>query len=114
MIDEKDLEPTEESEAVKKLLEMDPLEVIKASAEGIGLILKDPKSNCKHCHGRGWIGRNTITKEPIPCSCIFPKINNPSESGKPYIPQNRAERRAAIKNLSNKQAENILKNVEQK
>lgn len=86
--------PTPEAEAVQKLMEMDPYEVIKATAEGLGLVLNDPKPNCKHCHGRGWVGRNAETKEPIPCTCIFPKY----ESQRPtpnILPMNRKQRRAA-------------------
>ena len=85
---------TDEAIEAEKMLEDDPMEVIKAAAEGIGLVLNDPKPNCKHCHGRGWVGRNAETKEPIPCTCIFPKY----ESQRPapnILPMNRKQRRAA-------------------
>lgn len=98
---------TEEAEAVEQLQKMEPLEVIKAAAEGIGLILNDPKPNCKKCYGRGYLGVNSLTKEPIPCSCIFPKY----ESQRPQdqmLPQNRKERRAAMKKISNSTAKKLL------
>lgn len=87
--------PTPEAEAVQKLMEMDPFEVIKAAAEGIGLILNDPKPNCKHCHGRGWIGRNAETKEPIACNCVFPKYESQRPQNEIILPMNRKQRRAA-------------------
>lgn len=98
---------TEESKVVEENLK-DPLEIIKAAAEGIGLILNDPKPNCKHCHGRGYVGLRSGTGEPVPCNCIFPKY----ESQKPandILPQNRSQRRAALNKMSNKQAAAFLK-----
>lgn len=98
---------TEEAKVVEENLK-DPLEIIKAAAEGIGLILNDPKPNCKHCHGRGYVGLRSGTGEPVPCNCIFPKY----ESQKPandILPQNRAQRRAVLNKMSNKQAAAFLK-----
>ncbi len=105
---------TEEAEAVENLMEMDPLAVIKAAAEGIGLILNDPKPNCKKCHGQGYLGRNSLTKEPIPCTCIFPKYESQRPSEESILPQNRAQRRAAMKKISNKQAKQILNSEKKK
>lgn len=98
MNDEQMFVPTDEAKLQQKYLEEHPLEAIKAAAEGIGLILNDPKPNCKHCHGRGFTGRNHNTREPIPCSCLFPKYESQRESGEMILPQNRAQRRAAKKN----------------
>lgn len=89
---------TPEAEAQKRMLEEHPLEVIRAAAEGIGLILNNPKPNCKKCHGRGFLGRNHETREPIPCSCLFPKYESQREVGDVILPQNREQRRAAKKN----------------
>ncbi len=33
-------------------------------------IEKYPDSSCKHCHGRGYTGRDTITGHVIPCRCV--------------------------------------------
>lgn len=88
--------PTDEAKAAN-IRNMDPLEAIKAAAEGIGLILNDPNPNCKKCHGRGYIGRHADTGEPIACSCLFPKYESARETGEIILPQNRAQRRAAKK-----------------
>jgi hypothetical protein len=29
-----------------------------------------PKKNCRHCHGRGYVGKNVNTGEPVPCYCV--------------------------------------------
>jgi len=60
-------------------LQITPLDVIKAHAEQLGIELVDPKSSCKSCYGRGYIGRDSQSKAPIPCSCIqvdFNSVNN--------------------------------------
>lgn len=32
---------------------------------------KMPDSKCrKNCYGRGWVGKQSITEQPILCSCI--------------------------------------------
>lgn len=91
------LQPTEEAQ-VADIRNMDPLEAIKAAAEGIGLVLNDPKPNCKHCHGLGYVGRYAETGEPIACKCLFPKYESEREIGDNVIlPQNRAQRRAMQK-----------------
>ena len=57
----------------------DPMWIMKAAAEGMGILLNDPKPNCKKCHGRGYLGRKADTSEPIPCTCIFPKETRETE-----------------------------------
>ena len=106
------------------LNEMDPWDVIESSAVGMGIQINKPNKNCKHCHGRGWIGRRcvadtnadgspkldqygkpVIIKEPIPCKCIFPKEafeNEVGDLGMYTRPRNRAERRAREKQNSRK------------
>ena len=56
-------------------VDISPFDVIKALANKLGQTIEDPKPNCKHCHGRGYIGRDAETKAPIPCSCIYSKEN---------------------------------------
>lgn len=90
------LQPTEEAQ-VADIRNMDPLEAIKAAAEGIGLVLNDPKPNCKHCHGLGYVGRYAETGEPIACRCLFPKYESQRDTGSMILPQNRAERRKMAK-----------------
>lgn len=73
---------------------MDPWIIIVESARAAGIMINRPKQNCKHCHGRGYIGRHAGTGEPIACNCIFPKTNSDKDIGQiQYRPQNRAERR---------------------
>lgn len=72
---------------------MDPWKVIKDSAAALGILINDPKPNCKKCHGRGYIGRHADSGEPIPCTCIFPKSDR--DMGEvTFRPRNRKERRA--------------------
>ena len=96
MNDKKMFVPTDEAKAAD-IRNMDPLEAIKAAAEGICLILNDPKPNCKKCHGRGYLGRHADTGEPVACSCLFPKYNSEREPSEMILPQNREQRRAAKK-----------------
>jgi len=73
-----------------KLSEFD---VIKAIAKQTGIEIKKPNSGCKHCYGRGWIGKDYITKAPIPCNCIYPpkthaqKIVEATTNGKKEMPK---------------------------
>ena len=30
-----------------------------------------PKSNCKKCFGRGFVGMNVITKRNVVCDCVM-------------------------------------------
>lgn len=62
-----------DAEELVDLKNTDPLLIIKLAAKGMGIIIDDPKPNCKKCYGRGYLGRKVNTGEPIPCSCIFPK-----------------------------------------
>jgi hypothetical protein len=76
---------------------MDPWQVIKEAANAAGIPIKNPKSNCKHCHGRGYVGRYADSGEPIACRCIFEqeKTDRDTTIDPQYIrPRNRAERRA--------------------
>lgn len=64
---------TKSGEIVKKE-KIEPMDVIRKIAEKIGTKIQDPKPGCKHCYGRGWIGRDAQSKAPIPCNCIYPKV----------------------------------------
>lgn len=81
-------------EDLVNLKEADPMWIMKAAAEGLGIILNDPNPNCKKCHGRGYLGRKADTGEPIPCTCIFPKESREMGAPVQYIPRNRKERRS--------------------
>ena len=63
---------TKSGEVVKQE-NIDPMDVIRKIAEKIGTKIQNPNKGCKHCLGRGYIGRDTKTKAPVPCKCIYPK-----------------------------------------
>lgn len=63
---------TEKGEVVKDK-NLTPWQIIKLTAQEIGAKIKDPRNNCKHCYGRGYVGFNANTKEPVPCRCIYLK-----------------------------------------
>ncbi|MEM4261033.1 MAG: hypothetical protein QXG00_07365 [Candidatus Woesearchaeota archaeon] len=52
--------------------QLSEFDVIKAVAKQTGTEIRNPRSGCKKCYGRGFIGRDYTTKAPIPCSCIYP------------------------------------------
>jgi len=55
--------------------DLKPIDVIKAVAKQMGQEIDDPNPNCKHCYGRGYIGRDSATKAPVPCSCIHASLS---------------------------------------
>ena len=56
--------------------------------DGKEVQIKDPKSDCQRCHGKGYVSINPDTGEPRACPCILPpEMHN----------GNRAERRAAAR-----------------
>jgi len=73
---------TDNNEVVKSD-EITPWIAIKAIAEKMGTPIREPRSNCSHCYGRGYVGFrpkktktknknvSTLSKEPVPCQCIF-------------------------------------------
>jgi hypothetical protein len=66
-----------QSVITKEDLQITPLDVIKEHAKQLGQELVDPNKNCKQCYGRGYIGRDSESKAPLPCSCIQPNFNDP-------------------------------------
>lgn len=72
--------------------------LIRDAAKQQGIILKGPDKSCKKCHGRGWVGVDSETGNPICCRCIFFKedLKNMNEDEVPEEqrkPLNREERR---------------------
>lgn len=93
----KDLETAfQADEDMIDLKTADPMMIMKLAAEGMGIVLNDPKPNCKKCHGRGYLGRKADTGEPIPCICIYPKETRQAGGSLIYRPRNRKERRHGI------------------
>ena len=66
---------TSKGEVIEKK-EMTPFDTIKAIAQHSGVELRDPKGSCKHCYGRGYVGKDSVTKAPIPCACIYPPLTD--------------------------------------
>jgi len=67
---------TQDSVVSEDDLLITPFDVIKKLATQMGQEIVDPKSNCKYCHGRGYTGRDSKSKAPIPCKCIQPNFND--------------------------------------
>jgi len=60
---------TEGGEVIDKE-NLTPMDAIRAVAKKLGQTLKDPNPSCKHCYGRGWVGKEANTGMPYPCNCI--------------------------------------------
>jgi len=66
------LEAAATAEKVMTQAEVDT-ENAKREEKGEGKIeqvARQPKKNCRHCHGRGHMGRNTLTGLYVPCYCV--------------------------------------------
>jgi hypothetical protein len=85
---------------------LSPLDRIRAAAKQFEIPIKDPKSNCTACYGRGYTGINKAHRdEPIPCKCIMPDMNAATKMAyddRQFMPHNRTERRAAYKMMRRK------------
>lgn len=70
--------------------------LIRDSAKAFNIRLKEPDPSCKKCYGRGWISVNSVTGDPVPCTCIFHKedLQANDDSVQFFKPKNRKERRA--------------------
>lgn len=78
----------EEAAGVEYLKSLSPLEKLRLGYQILGVQIKDPKSDCQRCHGKGYVSINPDTGEPRACPCILPsEMHN----------GNRAERRAAAR-----------------
>ncbi len=77
--------------------DINPWDVIKHVAKLTGTLIKDhPEPTCKHCYGRGYIGRYAATGEPIACKCIYKSIaKDDRDTSGIFMPRklNRKERR---------------------
>lgn len=76
---------------------INPWDVIKHVAKLTNTLIQEPKPNCKHCYGRGYIGKYSETGEPIACKCIYVKMaQNDKDISDIFMPRkmNRKERRS--------------------
>lgn len=89
-----------ESEVIKAD-EVTPFDVIRKMAEGLGQTINEPKANCKECYGRGYIGRDSESKAPIPCRCIYNDFDSAQNTAmyNKTRPVSRAQRRQMERNF---------------
>lgn len=79
---------TEEKAVLDYLTQLSPLEKLRIGYQVMGVQIREPKSDCQRCHGKGYVSINPDTGEPRACPCILPpEMHN----------GNRAQRRAAAK-----------------
>lgn len=57
----------------KEDIALTPIQVIKKMAKTLGQEINDPDPKCKKCYGLGYIGRDSKSKAPIPCLCMYSK-----------------------------------------
>jgi hypothetical protein len=73
-----------ESNELIKNEDITPWMAIEAIANQMGTVIRPPNKSCKYCYGRGYVGFrpkanvdkndpsiSIMSKEPVPCSCIF-------------------------------------------
>jgi len=93
----------------KEDLKITPLQVIKTMAQTMGQDISDPKPNCKMCYGRGYIGRDSASQAPIPCTCMYSKgsiaLNSHVQSRMHH--KNRSERRQFQKYMAKQMKSNF-------
>jgi len=51
--------------------DISPLEIIKAVANKNGMKLNLSARGCRYCFDRKYVGFDSITHAPIPCSCLY-------------------------------------------
>lgn len=85
-----------ESNKVLEKEDITPWDIIKTMAQTMGTPIRDPRENCVHCYGRGYVGFRAGTKEPVPCQCIF--TDTQKEKDIP-LKLNREQRRKLQKNF---------------
>lgn len=60
-----------------------PVAVLPEKKPVIPMDQTQPKSNCKHCHGRGYIGTDVKTKQKIKCRCLRRQNKSTKVQGTP-------------------------------
>ena len=89
-----------EKDIVKKKTDLNPWEKIKIASERHGVEIRKPRSSCKKCYGRGYIGVDVNTEMPVPCDCIFTKANK--EKNKENVMVDNYKNRRRLKLLRKK------------
>ena len=101
------------AEAVEQLIDVDsgavvdqkelrPFDIIKALAKQTGLKIRDPKRGCKKCGGEGYVGRDAVTKSPIPCHCIYIPLTDTEKENERLFSQHEPKmNRQRVRNIFN-------------
>tara|TARA_R110001606_G_scaffold134259_3_gene270625 strand:- start:1861 stop:2280 length:420 start_codon:yes stop_codon:yes gene_type:complete len=92
--------------ASKEFKALPIFEQIKKTMSKFGVDVRDPNPSCNSCYGRGYTGKKVKTGEPIPCSCIMPKMNLATEvayDNRSALPSNRNQRRKMMKHMTQTQ-----------
>ena len=110
---------TDSNEVVKQD-EITPWMVIRTIAEKMGTPIREPRSNCSSCYGRGYIGFkpktnaskdnvSILSKEPVPCPCIFTEEQKQKDVP---LTMNRKQKRAMEKRFRLMKKRGQLKRTE--
>jgi hypothetical protein len=91
--------------------ELSPFELIKAVAKETGLELQDPNKNCKKCFGRGYVGIDSISRQPMPCECIQPKRveGEKGQERQPAQPKMNRQQRRHMEKMQKRFVKKIMK-----
>lgn len=86
--------------------DLKPIDVIKAVAKQMGQTINDPNPKCSKCFGRGFTARDSKTKVPIPCTCIYPpktmeEKQNDKNIGNKFASMLRKQKRRMMRAISN-------------
>ena len=82
---------------INKSSKLRGFDFIKSLALQNKIHIKEPKQSCNKCYGRGFIGTDMKTHNPIPCKCIF--------RGLPQVGENQV-----FKNYKQRRREKIIMN----
>lgn len=58
---------TQTADIAEKVLAQGETKPETAKTEPVARV---PKKNCRHCYGRGHMGKNTLTGLYVPCYCV--------------------------------------------
>lgn len=103
-----------------KVLDKDdvsPFDYIKTMALQENVQVEDPRSGCRKCYGRGYIGIDLNTKAPVPCSCIFRGRTDNDRRNEELYDQKRAygdlnrKQRRRLDKIYNKNFKRVVKKM---
>ena len=82
-----------------------PWEFIVQLAKELSVEINEtPKSGCRKCYGRGWVGMDVVSKNPVVCHCVFP-VKTPNE--KQLEMRSEAMKKVAFSNMSRTERRNV-------